>query len=233
MIISVPACRPEAELVIAVRDRERIRIIIEFRGYGPMDTDQLARHYDTFSARERFALLVAARVRGDDIEAERLIESAPREVWRVPHHQDLAEVLCDLALLHLARLLDAAALLWRADSLQTTNESSCKPGKVREARDLRLLATMRRLATRIVVLREAWRQFCAELQIDSEVLLQDLPGYATVQLTAEAAKTLALQPAEAVAVAEYGVIAEVTVEGVLADYRATLSQRTGTAASGR
>jgi hypothetical protein len=193
-----------------------------------MDSDQLARRYATLTARERLPLLLAARVRGDDVEAERLLESAPRELWRVPHHQTLAEALCDLSLLHVALLLDAAAQLWHADGLLETNDRFAKKGRAREARELRLLATMRRLGTRILALQEGWRRFCAGLHIDPEAPLRDLPGYGTVQLAVRAAPLMALSAEEMAALAALpGGNPELTPEAVYADYLATLEYREG------
>ncbi len=191
-----------------------------------MKTDQVARHYGTLSAWERFSLLAAARVRGDDVEATRLIRSAPQAEWRMPHHQPFAEAVCEVAMLHLLRLLDDVALLWRADSAYVAVQSCGESGPAHDARELGLLARMRRLATRLEVVQKGWRQFCKDLRIDPELLLRDLPGYETARSTLEMAKTLALSAAEVAAVAEIGG-SEPTVAGVLADYRAGLASRTG------
>jgi hypothetical protein len=166
-----------------------------------MNTKHLAHHYDTLTARERMALLLAANVRGDKAEAERLLKTAPRASWRVPHHQTLAEALCDLSLLHLARLLEAAALLWKADSLREANDHYAKKGPDRDSRDLRLLASLRRLATEMLALREGWGRFCAELRIDPDAPLRDLPGYAIAESTAKMAAVWALTEEEKAAMA--------------------------------
>ncbi len=192
-----------------------------------MDTDRLARRYDVLGARERYALLVAARVRGDEVETERLLESAPTEQWRVPHHRDFADAISELALLHLARLLDAAALLWRAESLRSGNECFERKATARRARDRRLLATMRRLASRLVALREGWRQFCAELAIDPEALLRDLPGYASVCLAADVAPALAAADGDVTEPNELLDRTEPTAIAVFVDYREALKHRTG------
>jgi hypothetical protein len=191
-----------------------------------VNTKHLANHYDTLTARERIALLLAANVRGDKAEAERLLKSAPRECWRVPHHQTVAEALCDLSLLHLARLLEAVAVFWKTDSLYETNDRDTKKGPERDNRELRLLASLRNLATRMIALHDGWRLFCAELHIDPEVTIRDLPGYAIVELTLKRAGVWALTEEEMAAMtAESHGQPFWTPESICDDYRTTMEHR--------
>jgi hypothetical protein len=193
-----------------------------------VNSKRLARHYDTLSARERVSLLFAANVRGDKVEAERLLESAPREVWRVPHHQTLAETLCDMSLVHQARLLEAAALFWKTDSLREANDHDAQKGPDRDNREFRLLALLRRLATEMQSLREGWARFCAELQIDPDAPLRDLPGYAITESTAKLAAIWAFTEEEKAAmwtVSER--VPWLTPDDVHADYRGVLEAREG------
>jgi hypothetical protein len=191
-----------------------------------MNTKHLAHHYDALTARERVALLLAANVRGDKAEAERLLSTAPMETWRVPHHQTLAEALCDLSLLHLARLLEVVAQFWKTDSLYETNDRDTKKGPDRDRRELRLLAGLRNLATRMIVLQEGWRRFCSELHLDPEATTRDLPGYAIVESTLKLAAVWALTQEEMAAMAAEPVGPPLwTPEGIFADYRATMELR--------
>src|SRR6187455_3383195 len=53
--------------------------------------DQVKKHYDKLTARERFALLMAARDRDDDPEIKELLRTAPRKVWSMPNTNGLTE----------------------------------------------------------------------------------------------------------------------------------------------
>ena len=189
-----------------------------------MNSKRLAGHYDTLSARERFALLAAARLRHDDIETERLLQTAPAALWRLPHHHIVAEAVCDLALLHLARLLDTIARLWRTNTLRETVFHFGGTGPKWRAREQRLDVMYCQFRMDLLVLDEGWKRFCAELKLDPEALLGDLPGYGMVQL---ALREETLSPEEAAAVSgslETSPIA-LAAATVHAGYRATLENR--------
>ena len=193
-----------------------------------MHINSLARYYDAFSARERFALMVAARLRGDLAEAECLIRSAPTGVFRVPDFRGLAEVLGELSALHRVRLLDAAARLWHLDSLRAGNLQLSRRGEERQQRDFRLGMLLRQQAYLFLIEREAWQRFCAELQLDAEALLRDLPGGDTLAQTEQSARALAFSVEEAARAAQMWSgddAAVITVEDVLADYQAALAQQ--------
>jgi hypothetical protein len=75
----------------------------------------------------------------------------------------------------------------------------------------------------LLVLDEGWKRFCAELELDPEALLGDLPGYGMVQL---ALREESLSPKEAAAVS--GSLASpiaLAAATVHAGYRATLENR--------
>ena len=50
-----------------------------------MNTNGLAKHYGALSAPERFSLMLGAAFRGDEVEHARLLDTAPRVAFRVPH----------------------------------------------------------------------------------------------------------------------------------------------------
>jgi hypothetical protein len=162
-----------------------------------LNTKGIARHYDRLTPRERLPLIIAASVRGDETERERLVHSAPRVGYRLPDYHGMAEGMQLLALLHLGELLDLAALLWRA-SLPLTDPDDC-PGKEGKERKERALGTVRMFAYLFTVSLDGWNRFCSDLKVEPPGLLNDLPGWATVNLSANAARRVAFSPEEATA----------------------------------
>lgn len=193
-----------------------------------MNTNGLAKHYETLTPRERFPLTVAARLRGDVVEVERLLRSAPTALFRVPNFRGVAETMSDLALLHLVLQLDAAAWLWRIDGVLESSALLAGQGRDHEEGDARLLTVLRFRAYLFVVERDAWERFCVELHLDPDALLRDMPCYRTVKDAESIARLLAFTPTEAVEAArsKWDAGVEVrTVESACADYRAALAAR--------
>jgi hypothetical protein len=145
-----------------------------------MNTDHLVRHYEVLTPWERLSLLVAAWARGDTVEEDRLARAAPKNGFRVPDYWGLAEGLDDLVKLYLLKQLDLAALYWRLAGL-LAQEPWERPSRQERRRDERRWRLLKMLAYRYVVRADGWRLLCAELPIDPEVLLKELPGYDAVQ----------------------------------------------------
>jgi hypothetical protein len=61
----------------------------------------------------------------------------------------------------------------------------------------RLDAKVRMWAYVLTAKRDGWRRFCAEFQVDPELLLNDVPGYDTLKRSEEAARLLAFNVDEA------------------------------------
>jgi hypothetical protein len=193
-----------------------------------MNTRNLARYYDHLSPRERYPLIVAARSRGDEVEADRLIRSAPTKLFRIANYRGLAEAMLELSLWHVCQLLESAALLEHAAGL-LANRGSFDPKRTEwEQKEFRLLMAARLRAYLFLVQTEAWNRFCGELNLDPEAVLRDVPGYTTVKAAAETACILAFtseEAAEAVRV-QWGDSAEVaTVETTVAGLRKALAAR--------
>lgn len=191
-----------------------------------MNTDALARHYAALTPRERYPLMVAARARGDEVEAERLTRLAPTGTFRVPNFRGLAETMAHLALLHIIQLLDAAAQMWQLESLLEEPDRGSAPGGPSLEQRLEFLV---RLWTYLFqVETEAWARFCAELHLDADALIRDLPGYPTVK-RAEAGVQLWAFTEEEAAVAvrrQWGDAEHLpAVETALADFRAALASQ--------
>jgi hypothetical protein len=86
----------------------------------------------------------------------------------------------ELSWLHLTQLLNAAACGWQAEALL---EASGQSGPKAEGLDhtRRLLRGVQWWAYLFLVEWQGWERFCAELHLEGDALLQDLPGYATVK----------------------------------------------------
>ena len=197
-----------------------------------MNTHMLARYYDRLSPRERLPLIVAARSRGDEAEAQRLIRSAPTTLRQVVHYRGLAEAMSELSLLHLCQLLHLAMLLGQAQVVWLhSSRRRARRGNPQDRREIEILQNARLHAYVFLVESEGWDRFCAELNLDPDVLVRDVPGYTTVEVAAKIARVLAYTPEEAAQAIrlQQGDTAEVpTVETTLAGYRKALAAREGT-----
>jgi hypothetical protein len=163
-----------------------------------MNTDQLARHYETLTPWERLPLIVAACERGDAVEEERLGRSAPRNGFRVPDYWGLAEGLDDLAKLYLLEQLDLAALYWRFAAV-LDREPLGRPSRADRERDERCWQLLKMLAYRHVVRADGWRLLCSQMHLDPVVLLKELPGHDAVQQMEPVARLFAFSAEEALA----------------------------------
>jgi hypothetical protein len=143
-------------------------------------------------------LLVAASARDDAVERDRLARTAPKNGFRVPDYWGLAEGLDDLVKLYLLKQLDLAALYWRFAGL-LEQEPLGRPSRQERQRQERRWQLLKLLAYRYVVRADGWRLLCAELPIDPEVLLKELPGYEAVQQMEQVARLIAFSAEEALA----------------------------------
>jgi hypothetical protein len=187
-----------------------------------MNTNGLARLYDTLTPWERLPLLVAASARGDAVEEDRLARAAPRNGFRVPDYWGLAEGLDDLVKLYLVKQLDLAALYWRLAGL-LEQEPWDRPSRQDSKRQERRWQWLKLLSYRYVVRADGWRLLCTEMPIDPEVLLKELPGYDAVKQMEQVARLIAFNAEEALAFlradAEARRPAEDDTAGVRREYR--------------
>jgi hypothetical protein len=158
-----------------------------------MNTKGLAKLYDRLTPRERLPLILAASARDDDVEGQRLAQSAPRMALRLPDYHGLGEGLFLASLFHLIGVLDVTALFW------LTQERLAEWTAWADEDDSlnRLDAKVRMWAYVLTAKRDGWRRFCAEFQVDPELLLNDVPGYDTVKRSEVAARLVAFSVDEA------------------------------------
>src|SRR5271154_1463890 len=119
------------------------------------NTASLSRQYDALAPAERIPLLAAAWGRGDKIEAERLLGSAPTRTWHLPDHFGWVEALHHLGLIHLVQQLDLATLYWQASSAADQPFA----GRADRRREKRCWDAMRLLAYSCSVRADAWKRF--------------------------------------------------------------------------
>ena len=161
-----------------------------------MNTNTLAKMYDLLTPFERLPLIIAAAERGDDAEADRLARSAPRVHLALPDYHGLGDGLLLLSLFHVIGQLELGLLYWHVSGMASQWEEFIVD-KEDEARGERMRACTRFVAYRLCIEADAWKRLCAELNIDPEALLRDLPCYDTLPRTEEAARLLTCTPEEA------------------------------------
>jgi hypothetical protein len=150
-----------------------------------MNTKRLAKHYDKLTPRERLPLILAAGIRGDDAEQARLSHSAPKVAYSVPDYFGLAHAFCDVGDLHLLELLDLAAQYFRAFWLAKGRADADGGGRLDRALFF---------GWKINILLAGWRQFCAEIGMDSEACWSFLPGADTLRSAERVAEKAAFTP---------------------------------------
>lgn len=166
-----------------------------------MNTKALARHYRSLSPWERLPLIVTAADRGDDLEHQRLLDSAPKNYFRVPDYFGLATSFDRLARMHAMSQLSRACSFWSAWGLLLAYDTPDVGLKRPDLLDQDRLAAARRgarlTACRLLNDAEAWKKLCVGLGIDEHSLLRHLPGYQTIVTTENLAAELIFTPKEA------------------------------------
>ena len=171
-----------------------------------MNSKLLAKQYEQAKVEERFALVLAAEMRGDDIEARRLASAAERITLEMndfaPHlqafHQWELLVFCEL---HEAAacadeyfaMCDSAAL-WqtRTPNNGESEEGNSSKAKPLSQRDLDLSLANNYL---LKVKKAGWDLFCERLSVPPIFLWTTLPGWDRLERALELAEQAAFEPA--------------------------------------
>jgi hypothetical protein len=192
-----------------------------------VNTKSLAKLYDRLTPWERLPLITAAVERGDDAETHRLSRSAPRLHLSLPDYHGLSDGLMLLTFFHVIGQLERGLLYGHAAGAAAESEEF-PVGPDDKDRAERLWSVARLTAYRLNVEADGWTCFCAELHLDGEAMLRDLPCYDTLQRTQQTARLAACTATEA---ADYllrlgqGDAALPTVEGVARGLRKFLEAR--------
>ncbi len=147
-----------------------------------MNTTALAKHYDRLTPGERLPLIMAASGRGDELERQRLVMSAPRVCYRVPDHFGLAQAFREVGEMHFLELLSLSARYFQALALADTPDG-------RDAE--RLLDVALLFGYLVKVQLAGWRTFCAGHDLPADLCWSFLPGFATVKEAERRAGTAA------------------------------------------
>jgi hypothetical protein len=187
----------------------------------------LAKLYDRLTPWERLPLIVAALERGDDAETHRLSRAAPRLHLSLPDYHGLSDGLMLLTFFHVIGQLERGLLYGHAAGAAAEAEEFPVDQGDKDLAE-RLWGVARLTAYRLNVEADGWTRFCAELHLDGEALLRDLPCYDTLQRTQQAARALAWTADEATDCLRRlgpGDAALPTVEGVARGLRKFLKAR--------
>lgn len=140
-----------------------------------MNHTAVARHYDKLTPAERFPLIVAAAGRGDDAERERLVGSAPRATFTIPHHWGAATAFEFLAYYEFMTVLDFAGQYLEACARAIGRKP--KKGEPEFAAWDQALELGYEVKTHLA----GWRAFCNGISVEPFVMWQILPGFATAR----------------------------------------------------
>src|SRR5262249_40881116 len=135
-----------------------------------MTTNHLDRYYQTLTPWERLPLIVAACQRGDAVEEQRVVRSAPRNDFQLPDFWGLVEGLNDLAQLSLLKQRVLPAFYWRCAAV-LDHQTLGRPSRREGQRDERCWQLLKMLCYHARVRADGWRLFCIELHIDPVILL--------------------------------------------------------------
>ena len=143
-----------------------------------MMTDRLARHYDSLTPEERFRLIMAAWVRGDEQERDRLDTSAPCLTYRLPHHFGLGAAFREVREVHRTEVLTLAT--WYLYGINAAGATGGEEGE-------ELLDVSQWFGYLLAVNLEGWRQFCEGLGLDLGPLMACPSGQAVLDEAARLA----------------------------------------------
>jgi hypothetical protein len=182
-----------------------------------MNTKALSNSYSTLTPNERLPLIHAAQARGDEVEVDRLVRSAPRVAYLLSNHIGLADAFETVSLLHLIDLLATATDYLQAYRVADTDDVDLAH---------QMLECSLMLGYMFKVKLAGWRLFCQEHGFDSDTCWKQMPGYDTVCRTEVLAKHAALSVEEATAFVErHGREKALTAEEVAAGLAEVLKVR--------
>jgi hypothetical protein len=131
--------------------------------------DQVKKHYDKLTARERFALLVAASARDDETERRALLDSAPRVTFSFPHHHGIMEGFDFLTEYHIMQQLGTAGMFFLLTYLQDDPDRPIHgPNGEEVTSESVITLTGRRFLEGL----EGYNAVCQEYSIDPETMTE-------------------------------------------------------------
>jgi hypothetical protein len=163
-----------------------------------MKAPVLVKHYHTLAPAERLSLMLAAANRGDDVEHERLVASAPRVEFRTLHSHGRAHALLELLNTHRMESLEVTALYFNAMGAAAAMDDK----KIRRSATATRCFDSAMLFGYLFQARTAgWRLFCNRLALDTKVLEALMPGESVLETAAELTGQFAFTEEQALAYA--------------------------------
>lgn len=142
-----------------------------------MNTKALASNYDALTAAERASLMLAAILRGDQVEADRLARTAPQIHLSATDCWPIMRGFIHLAYIVLAELLGYAAQIGQLRSLVVQILVSEADGP-KPSEEAELLADYSHLlVARFLRTLDAWERFCQARAMPSRGFWQTQPGF--------------------------------------------------------
>lgn len=132
-----------------------------------MNINTVQKHYDKLTVKERFALLVAAGMRGDDQERDALLRSAPRKVFSFPNTYGLSKAFEFLSMWHIMTMAELESLYWLWLAIGDD--------EIKLPDDHTWMDVMDIIQRRALSRDSAWRAVCEEYRIDPDEMLKDYP----------------------------------------------------------
>jgi hypothetical protein len=155
-----------------------------------MNTNGLAKHYNQLTPRERLPLIAAAQRRGDQRECQRLAASAPRVGFNIGNHHGLVEGLELSACCLMLECLNFAGhfllVHWTADATELVPRGQKLGASQNRSQDIAGI-----FAYLLCVKWEAWQTFCAEMNVEGDFVVRDLPGFDLLSRVVEIARDMA------------------------------------------
>jgi hypothetical protein len=142
-----------------------------------MSHNPLAKDYNSLTPEERFRLILAARDRGDQTEAEQLERVGRRDPFSVPDHAPYMQTFIHLKLLTFIQLLEYAARYLDAYLHMEADLARAAGYKLRANAN-------------------GWLRFCEQMDVPPFLNLEDYPGRARLQLALDLAENEAFNQDE-------------------------------------
>jgi hypothetical protein len=141
-----------------------------------MNLKSITKQYKVLTPGERVSLLLAAQRRSDEVEKTRLNKNCPRLEYSISDYYGYVSTLENLSHLHFMQMQEFASYFSHFLQLSRTNDG--QPDQ---------LAKAAKLAKLLLMFDEVWLEFCDDLGIDGDQLLEPLPGFERVQMLIEEA----------------------------------------------
>ena len=177
-----------------------------------MSAKALAKYYASLTAEERFRLTLAAGIRGDETEQDRLVRAGGRITLSVSDHTPFAHAFNELALQVFVELLEMAGdyidAFRSADGPETLGESEPAPesedgdaGEVEAESDAHQKPTWQRYLDvalahgyMLKTKGDAWKLFCERMSVPAFAVWEFLPGFPRLEHALKLVEQAAFEP---------------------------------------